>query len=1034
MRSKFKWIFTLLLAFSMQFSFAQEKTVTGVVSDQTGPLPGASVTVKGTTRGTQTDIDGKYSIKASTGEVLVFTYIGFAAKEATIGASSVINSSLVEGGVDIGEVVVTGALNIRKSQNAITSVQEVVKARELTQAGNPNVLQGLTGKVSGVQINTTNTSVNPTLRIVIGAAKSITGNNQALVVIDGAISSASILSSLPPESIESMNILKGAQGGALYGSDGINGVVIVTTKKGSRSGKMTVNVTTSLDFTEVAYLPERQTRYGQGWDGQHYSYENGAWGPEFNGSLQPTGLPQEDGNYLMLPYSSRGSDNIKDFFKTGMLYQNGVSLSSGDENSHLFFSANNLKNDFIIDGDELKRSSFILRAGKKAGKWTVDGNVTYITSKTKQTDSGLYYSLLQTPTNIPLNLFANGGNEHGYSYYNASPYWTRDNQRAMTNSDVVAAIGRVQYDINKNINVAYNANVNFIQNRSLSYTNDYVDVYQLSDSSIISAFATSNNTSRNFYGDLFLNFDYDLTDDLNLKVNLGNNIQDRLTTQTAVSGTGLSVPGLYNISNVSSAINGSNTYTRTRKYAFFGNLDLSYKNYLFLNVTGRQETVSYLSKDNNSYFYPSAGLSFVATNAIDGLKGDFLSYLKIAAAVVKVGNADVAAYAVNRGYVQATGFPFDGMNSYVPNLDPTVRYNSLTDPNIRPEFYLTKEISASLGFFDNRITIDASYNKAKNTDLITSVSSSYASGNPNLFTNIGETSSENYILDLGFTPIKTEDFVWNLKLSYSRSKTMIEKVTDFSDSVSIYSPYGTYGITATKGEEYPIITGIGYLRDDEGRVIVGADGTPQRTTAPIKLGKTTPDYILGLNTSFDYKGLRLSGTLDYRTGHQYYSGTKYTLAQFGYLTETAENGRNGFIFPNSSVQTAPGVYTENTSVVTGGTSYASYQQYITGQYSTLDENFVLDATAFRVRELALSYALPTKFLDRTGLDSVRFGVQARNPFTTLPKENRGYDDPENSINNGNAVGLASGTSRSGGNGTNQYPNTRSYGFSLNLTF
>jgi len=1036
MRSKFKWIFALLLAFSMQFSFAQEKTITGVVSDASGPLPGASVVVKGTTRGTQTDFDGKYSISASAGETLVFTFVGYNNFTAVVGASNSVNATLVEG-VQLGEVVVTGAMGIKRTKNAATYANQLVKSQELNQAANPNVLQSLTGKVSGLQINTTNSSVNPDLRIVLRAPKSITQNNQALVVIDGAISSASILATMPPETIESTDIIKGQQGAALYGSDGVNGVIIVTTKRGSGKEKMTVNVTSTIDFTEVAYLPERQTRYGQGWDGQHYSFENGGWGPEMDGSLQPTGLPQADGSYLMLPYSSQGSDNIKDFFNTGTVMQTGVSLSSGDDKSYIFFSANNLKNDFIVGGDELRRNSFILRAGKKAGKFSLDGNITYTSQRSNQTDSSLYWSLLQTPTNIPISLFDNGTNEHGYSYYNPSPYWTQINDRTETRLDILQAIAKVGYSINKNIDITYNANVNVLNQKNLAYKNAYSDPYLIGgDSSIISEFSTSNSATRNFYGDLMINFDYDLTEKINFKLNLGNNIQDRLVTSTSVGGgTGLSVPGLYNSNNVSNTIVGGNAYTRSRKYAFFGNLDLAYDDYLYLNVTGRQETVSVLSRDKDSYFYPSAGLSFIITNAFKDLKGDFFSYGKVSASIVKVGNAGIPAYAVNRGYVQATGFPFSGLNSFVPNLDPTLRFNSLTDANLKPEFYVTKEVTASFGFFKDRVTLDGSYYSSKNTDLITSVSASYASGNPNLTTNIGETNSKGWEIDLGFTPIKTDDFVWNTRLSYTHYETTIEKVSAFANSVSIYSPYGSYGITAQEGEEYPIITGYGYLRDDQGRIIVDATtGTPQRTTAPVKLGKTNPDYILGLNTSFDYKGLRLAAVFDYRTGHQYYSGTKSTLAQFGYLVESAENGRTGFVMPNSSIQTAPGVYTDNTSVLTGGTTYASYQQYVTGQYTDIDENFILDATAFKVRELALSYAIPQNLLKDTGFDSVRFGVQARNPFTVLPKENRGYDDPETSIDSGNAVGLASGTSNSGANGTNQYPNTRSYGFSLNLTF
>ncbi|THF51308.1 SusC/RagA family TonB-linked outer membrane protein [Flavobacterium supellecticarium] len=1041
MRSKFKWIFTLLLAFSMQFSFAQqEKTVTGTVTEGGLPLPGVSVVIKGTTQGTQTDMDGNYSIKAKQGQVLVFTFVGMETSSVTVGASNKINVALQSEAKQLNEVVV-GALGIKKRQDAITSANQVVKAKELTQAASPNAIQSLTGKVSGLQINQTNSAVDGTMRIVIRAPKSITQNNQALVVIDGVISTATALQQLPTEAIESINTIKGSQGAALYGSDGVNGVLIVTTKKGSTQGqKMSISVNSSIDFTNVAYLPERQTRYGQGWDGQHYSYENGTWGPEFDGSIQPTGLPQADGSFLMLPYRSLGSDNIKKFFKTGVLTQNGVSLSSGNEDGYLFFTANKLKNEFIVQDDVLDRTNFQFKAGKKIGRWNVEGNAQYTTQESRTTSSSLYYDLLQTPTNVPIEMFENGGNLHGYSYYMRNPYWVRDNVRNQSNTDVFNGIGKIGFEVNKNINISYTAGVNLSSTKALSYSNDYVDPYRYGNGnqSVISSLSTSNGSTRRLYADLLINFDYDLTKDLNLKVNIGNNVQDVYATSTGTSGSQLAIPGLYNISNVSSVPNATNSFARSRRFAFFGNVDLGYKDYLFLNLTGRNEWVSFLDKSNNNFFYPSAGLSFIPTKAIESLKdNNVLSYAKITASIVKVGSANgIAAYDINNLYTRSTGYPFNGVNSYVPNVQPTIAYNSRTNPYIKPEFYLTKEASLNLGFLKDRITLDVAGYISDNTDLITTISSSYASGNPNYATNIGATKTKGIEIDLGITPIKTKDFTWDARFSFSKAKTTVEKVADNTNSVAIYSPYGTYGIFAEEGEEYPIIKGFGYQRDGEGRIIVDPNtGNPLKSTELMKLGKTTPDYILGLNTSIDFKGLRLAAVMDYRTGHQYYSGTKNTLTNFGYLVDSAENGRGGFIMPNSSYLDAnTGTYVANNSVVTGGGSSIGVQQYYANIYSNIDENYILDATAFKVRELSLSYAIPAKMLERTGLTSLRVGVNARNPFTVLARENRGYDDPETSLSNGNIVGLASGTSNSGASGTNQYPNTRTVGFSLNLTF
>lgn len=1031
MRSKFKWIFTLLLAFSMQFSFAQEKTVTGTVTEGGLPLPGVSVVVKGTTRGTQTDMDGNYSIKAKAGEVLVFSFIGMKDATAAVGASNSINITMASEAKQLENIVI-GAMGIKKRSDAVTSSFQVVKTKEITQAANPNVVQSLAGKVSGLQINTTNNSVNATNRIVIRNNKSITGNNQALVVIDGAISTADVLQSLAPNVIESVNVMKGAQGAALYGSDGVNGVIVVTTKKGAGDQKFTVGINSSIDFQTIAYLPERQTRYGAGWNGVYYTYENGGWGPEFDGTEQPIGLPQADGSYFTAPFSSRGSDNIKEFFRTGNVMQNNVTISTSDATSYMFFSANATKNEFVVEGDQLDRKNFLFKAGKKLGKISVDGNVNYTTSKDQTASSFLFYELLQAPTNVPVGMFANSGNAGHWTQYAQNPYWMLQNDRNENRNDLFVGGLRLQYDINKNINVSYNTNVRFTQNNGVSFTTAYVDPYDIYDMSTPSDFQTWNGNRRAIYADLMLNFDYDLTDAISFKLNLGNNIQDNMNKVTSVGGNNLVIPGLYTVGNLESSPSLVNNVTdndsfRQRQYSYFANVDLGYKDFLFLNLTGRNDVISTLPKDNNSYFYPSAGLSFIPTKAFDGIKGDILNYAKISANYTKVGRADIDPYVLEQSYNTAGGFPL--------NVPSFLQSTAITDPNLKPEFFTTTELNVGLGFFNDRLTIDAAAYKSENKDLITSVAPSYASGLTSSRINIGKAETKGFEIDLGFTPIRTENFKWENKLSYSTSKMTVLKVTDQTNSVPINTGYAaansssTYnvGIYAEEGEEFPLIKGTAYVRDDQGRVIVDPEtGMPEYSLDYKKLGKATPDYILGYNTSFEYKGIRLAAVLDYRTGHQFFSQAKSVISTFGYLVESAEGGRSGFIYPNSVTDTNnDGVYEENTSVVTGGNTYTSFQEYYATNYNEVAENFVLDATAFKVRELALSYNFNQKLLKGTGLQTLNLGVNARNPLTVLPKANRGYADPESSVTNGNGSGFAY---------IGSYPTIATYGFSLNLTF
>jgi len=1030
MRSKFKWIFTLVLALTVQLSFAQGKTVTGTVSDASGPLPGANVVVKETKAGVQTDVDGKYSIQVATGQTLVFSFIGMTDREVKVGASTVVNARLDEGSVTLGEVVVTGALGIKRPANAVTSSFGQVNNQQLTQASNPSAVQSLVGKVSGLQINATSSSVEGTNKIVLRGARSISGSNEALVVIDGAISSTTVLNQLPPELIENVNVMKGAQGAALYGSDGSNGVIIVTTRRGSGGDKIQIQVNSSFDIQEVAYVPQRQLRYGQGWDGNHSIQENGSWGPEFDGTLQPTGLPQADGSYIVRPYTGI-KDNIKQFFKQGNIYQNSVTLSGGNlEEGYITFSANRNQTDFIVEGDQLKRNTFLLKSGKKMGRFTIEGNMTYLTQKVEQTGSDLYGNLLQTPSNVPVRRFSHGNNDQNWTVYYRNPYWSLQNDREFNRTERFIGIATLGYEFNKNINVSYLANLRMHNFDNTSYVNEYNDlaapVYGSSDRSVQSSFLTSQQFQRLFYGDLLINFDYELSKDFNLRANLGNNIQDTYIKINSVGGTNLEIPGVYNFNNVLNPYTASqltNQYTRNRKTGVFANVDLDFRNYLFLNVTARNDWSSVFAEENRSFFYPSAGLSFIATNAFPSIKGDVLNYAKVIANWTKVGRDPVAPYAVQNVGVLGIGYPFTDANSYV-------QQTRITDPNIEPEFVTSKEIGASFGFFNDRITLDGSFYITDTDNLVTSSTSSSASGVTNIRLNVGNLQTKGFEIDLGLRPLwskEADGLRLEIRPNFTYYRTEITKINADADEVSLRQPYDWIGVFAVKGQDFPMLKGTTYARDDQGRIIVDESGNPTIDPEFKNLGRVTPDYIVGLNSSISYKGFKLAATMDYRKGGKFYSDVKRNLAWTGQLVETAANGRDGFVMPNSSYYDAGSdSYLPNTNILTGGGSYTNFINYYNSYYQTTGENLVLDATAFKLREVALSYAIPSKFLDKTGIQSMSLGVHARNILTYFPKQNRFYSDPEASEG---AVTNADGLSF-----TDRYPAQQTYGASLNITF
>ncbi|PZW38611.1 TonB-linked SusC/RagA family outer membrane protein [Mesonia algae] len=1026
MRTKFSGILTLLLAFVVQLTFAQEKTISGVVSDDQGlPLPGVNIIIKGTSSGTQTGFDGDYNLQASQGDVLVFSYIGFESQEVPVGAASSYDVTMKAGNT-LDDVVIN-VLGTKRKVDELVSANQVVSSEELTQANNPNAVVGLAGKVSGLQINTTNSGVEQNTRIVLRGNRSLTGNNEALIVIDGVISTSQVFTALDPNVIESINVIKGANGAALYGSQGANGVISITTKQGTGDGgKLKVDFASTTTFEDVAYLPQRQTRYGQGWNGEQVSYENGAWGPEIDGTnpMVPVGLPQEDGTYRYFPYKA-DADNLKDFFKTGTSFQNTVTVSGGTaKDGYAFLSAGKVDQEFVVEDDIADRTSINFKAGKEFGKWSLSGNATYITSKTETTNGGLYEDLLQTATTIPVGEFTSSNLQDHWTSYYRNPNWIRENERNTSRYDIFTGIANIGFQFNDNISARYTANIRTRQTNSRSYVNGYIDTENIGggDFTTQSQFSTNNTALRNFYSDLIISFDYMLNDDLNLKVDLGNNLRDNLFTTTAVGGTPTTLPGFYNADNIEGTPTVSNGYTRSRTYSYFGKATLGYKDFVFFDVTGRNDKTSVLSQDNNSFFYPSAGLSLILTKAIPSLKGDILNYAKISGGFARVGNAVVSAYDINDIYVQPAGYPYGGLNSFLPSV-------TVADPNLENEFLNSTEINLNLGFFNDRITLDGSAFMSKNENQIVTASSSSASGILNSRQNLGETETKGFEVDLGFTPIKTENFRWNARLSYSTNETEVIKVSETASEVALAqysSGGGGIGIFAIEGENFPTIKGSGYQRDPEGRVVINpATGVPVVDSELKNLGTSNPDYILGLNTSFEYKGLRLSATMDYRTGHQFFSGAKSWLSWSGHLIESAQNGRRGFIYPNSVIENPDGSFTPNTSVLTGGTTYANYLSYFQDQYYSVNENFVLDATAFKLRELALSYSLPSKLLESTSFQAVSLGLVARNILTVLPKENRGYNDPETSNTTGNDQGIAA---------VSQYPVTRSLGFTLNLSF
>ena len=805
---------------------------------------------------------------------------------AVVNAQQRKNDTIREG--NIGEVVITGALGLKKKADAQTAAVQVVSSDQITAASNPNAVLALQGKVSGVTITNTNSSVTGTPKIQIRGMRSLTGNNNALVVIDNVISSAAALNQLAPELIESMNILKGSQAAALYGSDGVNGVVLVTTKRGTK-GRMRVTYNGSIDFESVLNTPERQRNYGQGWYGGKINVENGSWGAPFNGPLGGQtvgyGIPLYDYNgdghidvnpnddtatpddpaMIQSRYAPYGKDNVRDFFKTGTVFQNGITANVGDENSYLVMSLDHLQREFIVPDDKLKRISAFLKAGTKFGKWSFDAIVNYTRQTTNTTDSNLYEDLLMSSTDIPITKWKDyPDNAYAWNIYYQNPYWSIKHVRFNSTTDRLNLIGSVGYKINKNIDVLYRSNLQYVGSYNNQWNDGWSSTLVTDAAAITSSYAQSNASQNKYYGDLLVNFNYDLTDNLNMKLNLGHNFQNFSYNTTSAGGSGLIIPGLYQVWNLSNPTNPyslDNTRGSYNSQAVFANLDLAFKDYLFLTATARNEWNSVLPEGERSYFFPSVGVSFVPTKITD-IGGDVLNYMKIYGNISGTANASsVGAYSVRNYFGLGSGFPFSASGG-LSFLSPT----SQTDRTIRPEKVSKKEVGLSLGFFNNRILLNGSVYQDDTTDMITNRSTSVASGISSLLTNVGKLRNRGIDADINVTALKSENFRWDIGANFTTYATEVLEVAPDTDRVAIggTSLVGIYAIKGMKGLQ---LMGTDFVRDDQGRVIVDAtNGRPTVTSTLQNLGSVNPRYLWGFNTSVNYKGFKLTATADWRIG------------------------------------------------------------------------------------------------------------------------------------------------------------------------
>ena len=1062
MKTKFNGILTLILALLVQISFAQQKTVTGKISDASGPLPGVTVIVKGTKSGTQSDFDGNYSINASNGAVLQFSFIGMKTAEKTVGSTKVINVVMQESAEALEEVVIT-AFGSQRQAKSLGYAATKVSNDELTETSTSNPLQNLSGKVAGVDISSP-AQPGASTKVVFRGISSITGSNSPLYIIDGSpiqdntrssvgssssFDAGSGLNDIDPNNIESINFLKGAAATSLYGSRGGNGVIIITTKRGKN--KMKVNLSSSFDLQEVARAPHFQQEFGTGWDGKAYSNvvgegstaqsnENGSWGPAFNGLVKPWSRIV-DNQQLIKPYVAL-EDNMRDFYNQGVSYTNSIGISGSHDNTDVSFTYSRVDVDGVIpsDQDSFKKNNFGINAGTGTDKFKARFSANYAHLKQGAVPTGqgddasfgksLIQELIQLPNDVSIVDLKDQSviwNTPSYFYtpYASNPYITLESNQVEIEKDRFFGNANFTYLFNDKFSASYQVSTD-IDNQSIKRFGAIIEYLPGSSQ----ANATANGvvggvqeikyTDREFDTYLNLNYSTKINEDLTIDALAGANFNESNGDVLAVTVTDLDLPGYYELSNSATTPTITQSNYIKRVFGIYSQVELGYLEKYFLTLTARNDFSSTLPNESNSYFYPSASFAAILVDNNDIFSKFRLGYARI-------GN-DTGAYKIfstggqstNAAYYGQIKYPFAGVNG-------SEIFGRIENQSLKPEITDELEVGTETRFFSGRLTVDLTYYNRKTKDLIVDSDVASSTGYSTLTGNFVDLTNQGVELVLSGKPIVTDDFVWDATLTFTKNNSNVDKVKvqaaeGETRKIEIYSAYDTY-YYAEEGKPLGVFYAPTPDKTADGKYIAdAATGNYTYSGKQGYAGTSERDFILGFKNSFKYKDFRLNMGIDWKQGGEMYSYTKRLSYFVGNAIETTYNGRNTFIIPNSVVSDGAGGYVENTTAV-GYEDISGF--YNDTQNAAIEGQHMIDKTFIRLRDVSLSYSVPSDLIKKYGVSDLTLSVYGQNLFLWTPSSNS-YVDPE-TTSYGNGIRSEFGEFAAN-------PSQRAYGTSIKLTF
>lgn len=1003
----------------------QQITVEGHVVDQDGmPLPGATIIEKGTANGVSTNIDGHYAVRISNAQaVLVFSYVGFETKEVAVDGKETIDVVLEASSEALDEVVVT-SFGIRQEKKALGYSMQEITGEEIARTEEPNLINALRGKVAGVTINSSSGAAGAGSNIIIRGITSLSpsADNQPLFVVDGmpisnSTTSGSVLPSegsaakgsneqysftnraadINPEDIESLSVLKGPSATALYGLRAANGVVIITTKKG-KEGKTQVRVKSTVAFEEVNKVPDIQMRYREGWKGHArafedptspygYSYGYYTWGPP-NGPLD------------------HPKNTHKEFFRTGVRFNNYVSISGGTKNTNFYTSVSNMTQEGIVPNTDYGRTTINISGETSLGdKLKVSGSAMYSNSGGSRPNGGdksVISNLRRWSPTIDVNDYLlPDGSEKDYTngVINNPLYLAKNSTFEDDVNRIIGSVG-LNYKPFEWMTIDYKIGMDYYNDSRVRFASNAIKVAIPVNGFMIEEGINYKEINSNFLVTLQKEFNPDLSG----SVTIGNQVTsidyDRINTR----GEGFNLPNFKDLSNTTNLFTNKNSTSR-RLVGLFADAKLNYKETLFLNVTARNDWSSTLPKDNRSFFYPSVNMGYVFTETLGSKKSDVLSYGKVRASWAKVGK-DASPYVVGQYFERTPGFPLNGVGGFKKS-------NSAGSLSLKPETTTSYEFGADVRLWGNRVALDLTYFEQASKNQIVSFPVSNASGLSRFTTNSGEIESTGVEAVIIVKPVQTEDFSWDFIVNWSRIRSKVKSLPEGLKVIEFQSSHEGITSRVLQGGSPGDLYGYGYERTPSGDLLIDDQGFPNVNRDSLKyVGSAMPDWTGGITNSFNYKNFNFSFLVEVKHGGDAYDESRINDWEFGTITATNDRYKE-VVFKGVTADGQP-----NTKPVILDQDY-----YRLSRYNSNAEVLMQRAPWVRLRSASLAYRLPSELIDKTFFTDVSVNITGNNLLLFTPFE--GYDPEGTTYSAGsNAFGLT---------GYN-IPNTRSVTFGLNLKF